>query len=174
LISLLSQRRSIRKYKSQPVEKRKIQYLVKAGLLSPSSRGINPWEFLVIDDKDIIDKLSMAKEHGSQFLTSAPTAIVIIGDTSKSDVCIEDCSIASTIIQLEAERLGLGSCWIQIRNRNRKDGTSSEKYVKELLSISDNYMIESIIAVGYKDEIKEMRNIDNLQYEKVHYNLFNK
>lgn len=172
MISLLVNRRSIRKYKKQPIEKQKIEQLFKAALLSPSSRGINPWEFIIVDEKDEINKLSKSKAHGSQFLNNAPVAIVIVADKEKSDVCVEDCSIAATIIQLQAERLGLGSCWIQIRNRHTKEEKSSEQYIKEILTIPDNYMVEAIISIGYKDEVKEPHNLENIQYEKIHYNSY--
>ncbi|PKM56184.1 NAD(P)H-dependent dehydrogenase/reductase [Petrocella atlantisensis] len=172
MIRLLVNRRSIRKYKTQKVECEKVDKLLTAALLAPSSRGRKPWGFLVVDDEDILKQLSQAKEHGSQFISKVPQVIVVFGDTMVSDMCVEDCSIAATYIQLEAERLGLGSCWVQIRERLTKKGTSSEGYVKALLSIPDHFMVEAIIAIGYPDEEKIPHNLDELDVHKVHYNKY--
>ncbi|MDF1618327.1 nitroreductase family protein [Petrocella sp. FN5] len=172
MIRLLVNRRSIRKYKTQKIECEKVDKLVTAALLAPSSRGRKPWGFLVVDDEDILNQLSQAKAHGSTFVSKAPMGIVIIGDTSVSDMCVEDCAIAATYIQLEAERLGLGSCWVQIRERLTEKGTSSEIYIKELLSIPEHYMVEAIIAIGYPDEEKAPHDLEELDVHKVHYNKY--
>ena len=117
MINLLRKRRSIRVYEDRKIELEKIEILKEAILRSPSSRNINPWEFIFVDDKELLIKLSKAKEHGSEFLESAALGIVVCGNEKKSDVWIEDCSIASILVQMVAQSLGLGSCWIQIRNR---------------------------------------------------------
>ncbi|MCC5911778.1 MAG: nitroreductase family protein, partial [Clostridiaceae bacterium] len=154
MLELLKKRRSIRKFKSQKIEKEKIDLLVKSALLSPSSKGIRPWEFVVITDEQVIEKLATAKEHGSVFIKNAPLAIVVLGDEGKNDVWIEDTSIASVIIQIMAESIGLGSCWVQIRERNHKPGVLAEDYVREVLSIPETRRVESIIAIGYPNEEK--------------------
>ncbi len=174
MLELLMKRRSIRKYKPAAVEQEKIDKLVRAGLLSPSSRRVNPWEFIVVTDKDILTKLSTAKEHGSGFLKGAPLAIVVLADESKSDVWVEDTSIASIIIQLAAEDMGLGSCWIQIRKRMHSKGKTSEEYVRELLDIPGNYKAASVIAIGYPEEKREPQNEDELMFEKVFVNKYGK
>ncbi|PKM58105.1 MAG: hypothetical protein CVU98_02560 [Firmicutes bacterium HGW-Firmicutes-3] len=172
MIRLLVNRRSIRKYKTQKIECEKVDKVLTAALLAPSSRGRKPWGFLVVDDEDLLKELSQAKEHGSQFISKAPMVIVVIGDTTISDMCVEDCSIAATYIQLEAERLGLGSCWVQIRERSTEKGTSSENYVKALLSIPNQFMVEAILAIGYPDEEKVPHDLDDLDVHKVHYNKY--
>jgi len=171
-LNLISTRRSIRKFKPQPVEKEKIDTLIEAALRSPSSRGFNPWRFVVIEDRTILRQLSRAKPHGADFLKEAPLGIVVCGDPSKSDVWIEDTSIASVFIHLAAHDLGLGSCWIQIRKREHNDLESADVYVKELLNIPDNMMIESIIAIGYPDEVKKNHKKDSLPFHKISYNTF--
>ena len=174
MLDLLMKRRSIRKYKDQQIELEKIEALVKAALLSPTSRGINPWEFIVVSDKELLEKLSKSKEHSAVFLKGAPLGIVVLADGNKTDVWVEDTSIASIIIQLEAETLGLGSCWIQIRNRMFDSNKTAEDYIKELLNIPDNYKVESIIAVGYPDQTRPAYGEDYLAYEKIHQNNFGK
>jgi len=80
MLPLLKKRRSIRKYKEDNLEKEEVKQLIKAALLSPSSRNRCPWEFVVIDDKDLLFKLSQSKQHGSAFLKNAALGIVVIAD----------------------------------------------------------------------------------------------
>jgi len=171
-LDLLKTRRSTRKFKDNPIEKEKISLLVEAALRSFSSRGINPWQFIVIEDKATLEKLSKAKPHGSSFLKGAVLGIIVCGDTSKSDVWVEDASIASAFIHLAAHDLGLGSCWVQIRKREHNTKKSADTYVKDLLKIPDTMMVESIIAIGYPDEIKKGHSKDSLQFNKVSFNTY--
>ena len=130
ILDLLRKRRSIRKFQPHSVERDKIEALVEAAVRTPTSRGRNPWEFIVVNDQKLLQKLGIAKENGSAFLTNAPLAIVVAADTDKSDVWTEDCSIAAIVIQLTAEELGLGSCWVQVRLRPHDATSSAESYVK--------------------------------------------
>jgi len=139
LIKLLRKRRSIRKYTEDKVAPETIELLIEALLRAPSSRGINPWQFVVVDDREVLAGLSQAKEHGAEFLKNAPLAIVVCADETRSDVWIEDCSIASIIVQLEALSLGLGSCWAQIRNRMHDRSRSAGEYVRELLGLPEHF-----------------------------------
>ncbi|MFO7972197.1 MAG: nitroreductase family protein [Desulfobacterales bacterium] len=171
-LSLIQRRRSIRKYSEQPVETEKIDALIEAALRAPSSRGFNPWEFVVVTEKDLLGKLSKSKPHGASFLKNAPLAIVVCADPEKCDVWIEDASIASIFIHLAAESMGLGSCWVQIRKRMYDQTTSSEAYIRRLLHIPKNMNVESIIAIGYPAEKKSPHRKEDLQYKKVHYELY--
>lgn len=173
-LSLVQKRRSIRQYLGKPVEKEKIELLIEAALRSPSSRGFNPWEFIVVTDRDLLEKLSKAKTHGASFLKNAPLGIVVCADPEKCDVWIEDASIASIFFHLAAESLGLGSCWIQIRMRMHDQTKTSQEYVQKLLNIPENLNVESMIAIGYPAESKPPHRKENLQYEKVHYNAYGK
>jgi len=169
---LIRKRRSIRKFKPVPVERGKIDLLIETALRAPSSRGLNPWRFIVVDQPDILEKLSHAKPHGGAFLRGAPLGIAVIADPAKSDAWVEDCSIASILVQLAAEALGLGSCWIQIRNREHNATTSAESYVREVLSIPETLNVECLIALGYGDEIKSAHPAHTLEMEKVHMNRY--
>lgn len=170
LLDLLTSRRSIRSFQKRPVDKEKIDILIEAALRSFSSRGFNPWRFIIVDNPDTISALSSAKSHGSSFLRKAPMAIVVCGEPEKCDVWVEDTSIASAIIHLTAHDLGLGSCWIQIRKREHSALKSADAYVKDVLNIPDNIIVESIIAIGYPDSVKKGHSKNSLQYEKVSYN----
>ncbi len=166
-LDLIQKRRSIRRFEDRSVEPEKIEMIVEAALRSPSSRSLNPWEFIVVTDRGFLESLSRAKEHGSSFLKGAPLAIVVLADPVKCDVWVEDCSIASIIIQLAAHDMGLGSCWIQIRKRMHNDSKTAEEYVREILEIPGNMAVESIIAIGYPAEEKPPHPESYLQYNKV-------
>ena len=173
-LSLVQKRRSIRQYMDKPVEPEKIDRLIEGALRAPSSRGFNPWEFVVVADDVLLEKLSKAKPHGASFLKDASLGIVVCADPKKSDVWIEDASIASIYIHLAAESMKLGSCWIQIRKRMHDQTKTAEQYIRELLNIPKNFNIESMIAIGYPVETKSPHSKEDLQYDKVHYNVYGK
>ena len=169
LLDLLRERRSIRKFTDQKIEEEKLDILVEAVLRSPSSRSLNPWEFVVITDEDTIGALARAKTHGSSFLAGAPLAIVVCADPARSDVWVEDASIASLLLHLCAADLGLGSCWIQIRKRQHDNQTDSDTYVKNILDIGPDMAVEAIVAIGYRAEEKPGHAADTLLYERISY-----
>jgi len=171
-LDLLRKRRSIRRFLDRDVEQEKINLLIEAALRAPSSRGLNPWEFIIVKDKDILKALSKAKPHGAGFLKDAALGIVVCADPQRADTWIEDCAIASILIQLAAEDLGLGSCWVQIRMRTHNENISADQYVKEVLGIPESFRVESIIAIGYPAETKPPHPKNSLSYSKIHYNRF--
>ena len=171
-MSLIEKRRSFRKFKKRPVESEKIDVLLEAALRAPSSRGFNPWHFVVVTNPTLLEKLSQAKQHGSSFLKNAPLGIVVCGDPDKSDVWVEDCSIASIFIHLAAASLELGSCWIQIRERMHDKTKTAEAHVQDILDIPARLRVESIVAIGYPDEEKRTHKKEALQDEKVHHDSY--
>ena len=172
MIELLRKRRSIRKYTDKVIEPEKIEILKEALIRSPSSRGIDPWEFIFVDDKELLKQLALCKPHGASFLNGAALGIVICAEEQKSDVWVEDCSIASILVQMVAQSIGLGSCWIQIRKRKFDDQMTSEYYIRKLLNIPDGLNVESVIALGHPAEKKEPVPQENLKYEKVRANSY--
>lgn len=169
---LIERRRSIRKYQRKPVGPEKVEMLIEAALRAPSSMGTNPWEFIIVTDQPVLEKLSKAKPHGATFLKNAPMAIVVCADPDKSSVWIEDASIAAIFIHLAAESLDLGSCWIQIRDRMYSETRPAEDYISEILDIPKNLKVEAVIAIGHPDEKKAPRSRESLQYEKVFYGTY--
>jgi nitroreductase len=168
-ISLIRKRRSIRRYTQEPVEAEKLALLVEAALRSPSSMGNNPCEFIVVTDPLALERLSTAKPHGATFLKGAPLAMVVCADPGKSSVWIEDASIAAIFIHLAAESLGLGSCWIQIRDRMHTEDMSAEAYISEVLDIPGHLKVEAMVAIGHPAEKIAPHPEEALQYEKVSY-----
>ncbi|MFA9423458.1 MAG: nitroreductase family protein [Sedimentibacter sp.] len=170
LLELLMKRRTVRVFKNEKPGKELLQNIINAGLLAPSSKNKKPVEFIVIENRDTLLKLKECKAKGNIGLNTAPCAVVVVGD-NKSDVWIEDASIAASYLQLEAEDLGLGTCWMQIRKRFSELG-DSEKEVKNLLNIPENYGVLCIMAIGYKNEIISCYDETDIDVSKVHYENF--
>ena len=168
ILDILSKRRSIRQFKDQKIDKSILEQILKAGLLAPSSKNKKPVEFIVVEDKDTIEELKKCKSKGADALTTASCAIVVIADSHLSDVWVEDASIATILIQLAAENLGLGSIWIQMRKRFNDQGDAEEQ-VRKLLNIPEKYGVLSIIALGHKDEEKQAYDIGELDFSKIKY-----
>ena len=171
-IDLVQQRRSCRIYTEQKVELEKVDQLKKIALWSPTSKNNRPWEFVFIDDKSLLEELSVCKPHGAAFLKNAPLAVVILADPNKSDVWIEDCSIAASFLQLGAEDLGLGSCWIQIRERTHSSGSTASEQIKKLLNAPANLETACIIAIGYKGKERRPYTDEDLLTDRIHLNQF--
>ena len=172
MIELLRKRRSIRKYTDKEIEQEKITQLKEAILRSPSSKNKNSWEFIFVNKRTLISKLKACKPHGVTPLETAPLAIIVCANAIKNDVWVEDCSIASILLQVTAQSLELGSCWIQIRNRIHAENISSEKYIQQLLNIPENVKVLSVITVGYAENTRAGKPFGELQFEKIRWNSF--
>jgi len=169
---LISKRRTIRKYSEQPLSTEQVQLILTAGLKSPTSKNAKSWQFIVIEKKEQLEALSKLKKSAPKIVSNCAVAIVILGDPIKSNVWIEDASIAATMIQLQAEDLGLGSCWIQVRGRETEFGVDSEEYIKDLFDVPMHLRVLTVITIGNKAENKEPRSEDNLPWEKIHIDTY--
>ncbi len=154
MLELIKKRRSIRKFKEEGVSPESLGAIIKAGLFAPSSKNKKPVEFVVIEDKETIKNLKECKSFGTSGLDTAPMVIAVIADSERSDVWVEDASIAAIMMQLEAESLSLGSVWIQIRNRESASG-DSEAAVRQVLGIPGQFGILCLLALGHKAEERE-------------------
>ena len=172
LINLMLKRRSIRKYKNESIPADKIETILQAGLLSASSRGRKPWEFIVVKNKDTLQKMSHCRVGSAKMLEGADCAIVVIADGDKTDVWVEDCSIAMSNMHLTASALGIGSCWIQGRLREAENGQPTEEYLRELLNYPNNYKLEAVLSLGIAEKEAEPYSIDDILKDKIHYENF--
>ena len=170
LKDLLQNRRSTRQFKPEPITPAQIEQLNEALLRSPSSRGLNPWHFVVIDDPQLLSRLAHAKAHGAEFLAGAPLAVAICADPTRSDVWIEDCAIAAIILQLTVESMGLGSCWAQMRLRNDASGRSAEANVREILNLPEDWCVDCIIGIGQPQHRLPGHPLASLPFAKIHHN----
>lgn len=171
MLEIIKNRRSIRKFTEEKVSKDDLEKILKVALLAPSGKNKKPVELIVVEDKETISKLEVCKSFGTMPLKTAPLVIAVIADSELTDIWVEDASIVSILIQLEVEKLGLGSTWVQMRKREAKD-QDSEVAVREVLQIPEKYGVLSLIAIGHKDEDKKPYNDNDANFSKVHYNQF--
>ena len=146
------ERRSIRKYTSSPVSNSDIENLLRAAMAAPSAGNQQPWEFILIKDKNMLTDITKVHPY-SQMLKEAALAIVICADLDKEkhDGCwVQDCSAATENILIEAQHLGLGSVWIGVYPKE-----DLVKGLKELLNLPVRIVPLSIVSLGYPAENKE-------------------
>jgi nitroreductase len=165
---LVTNRRSIRQYTDEPLLPAEVEQIMKTALMSPSSKNSRSWQFVLVEDKETLGKLSLCKSSGAIFLANCALAIVVLTDPLQSEAHLEDAAIAAAYIQLQAEDLGLGNCWVQIRGRETTEGYDSEQYVRELLDIPLQLSIGCIVAIGHKAKIGKPHSEEKLQWEKLH------
>lgn len=169
LLELMRNRRSVRLYTGETVPEEKVEKVLQAALLSASGRAVRPWEFIVVRDKETIQKLSECRPGVTKTIAGADVAIVVAADAEKSALWIEDCSIAMANMYLMAEEQGVGGCWIHCRERETPDGGSTEQYLKELLGIPEGYRVMSLFVFGVPASHPDAYELDQLKTEKVHY-----
>ena len=172
LLEIMRNRRSVRKYTGERIDDEKIEKVLQAGMLSASSKGRRPWEFIVVRSKETLEKMAHSRVAGAAMLKGADTAIAVIADPEKCDVWVEDCSIVMANMHLMADSLGIGSCWIQGRLREAPDGRSTEDYVRECLGFPGTYRLEAILSLGIPEKHPIKRHTDQLPMEKVHLEKF--
>lgn len=169
---LVINRRSIRKYTDEPLDPEDVKLILEAALMSPAGKRRNPWHFIVVEDKDKLKQLSVAKAEGALPIAGAAIAIAVIANPEESDTWVEDLSIASLQIMLQVRDLGLGSVWIQMRGREDADGNTATYNVRKILEIPDSYEVLSVISIGHPAEERKPYDTSKLQWEKVHINKF--
>lgn len=169
LYDVILKRRSVRSYTAEEIPEEKLRRIIEAGLLAPTGRNRKPCEFYVIKDKTLLKKLSEVKPMGGSMLAECSAAIVVMGDSDKSDTWIEDSSIALSYMQLMAVDRGVGSCWCQIHLRGSSSGSDAESRVRRLLSAPDNFRIVGILALGMPENMPEPHSPCDADWSKVHF-----
>ena len=169
---MMKKRRSVKVYADRPVEAVKMDAIIEAALRSPTGRAARPWAFVVVTDKTLLEKLSVARPQGAAFVKDAPVAVVVCGDPSASGLWVEDCSIAAVTMQYAAHALGLGSRWAQMKGNNFNEAKTSTQYIAELLGLPENLTVQCIIAIGYPGEEMVPYKKDELRFDKVSYNRY--
>ncbi len=141
-------RRSIRKYKPEPIPEEKLRSILEAARLAPSAGNRQPWRFIIIQDIDR-KKALMKVANNQTFLNDAAAIIVAIGDPEVSARwCEKDPMIALEHIVLAATALGYGTCWI---------GAFDEEALKHLLKIPANVKVIALLPIGIPDETPDPR-----------------
>lgn len=165
---LLLRRRSTRRYTGELLTPDQTRALLESALLSPTSKNSRSWEFIAVEEKKMLEALSRCKPNSGGLLAGAALAVVVLGNPLDSDAWIEDASIAAINMQLQAESLGLGSCWVQVRNRSYSDSMSAGEYINDLLGISMPLEVLCVVAFGVKEKERPSAALELLPWEKVH------
>ena len=165
---LFLERHSIRRYTDQAVSADDVKTILEAALLSPSSKSARPWQFVVVENRETLEALAKCKPHGAHPIAKCAFAVVVAAAPEKSDVFVEDATVAAMFMHLQAADLGIGSCWIQVRGRYNAEGEPSEETVQQILGIPQYIKVECIMTFGYKDEVRRPVDPEKLLWEKVH------
>jgi len=159
-------RRSIRKYTDEKVPEELIEQLLRAGMAAPSAGNGQPWHFIVIDDRDVLEDITEIHPY-SKMLKEASHAIVVCCDHSLEKYSgaywVQDCSAAMENMLIMAAELGLGAVWLGVYPLEER-----VKPLKKLLNLPDNVTPFSIMSLGYPAETKEP--VDRFNPARVHRN----
>lgn len=150
-IEAILTRRSIRKYAPGPVPPQAVQTLLEAAMAAPSSKNQQPWAFVLIDDRRILDAIPDFHPH-AKMLTSAPLAILVCADTTRQPLegyWLQDCAAATQNLLLAAHALGLGACWVGVQPREER-----EAGLRRLLALPDPIRPVAMVALGLPGESK--------------------
>lgn len=169
LLDVIMKRRSIRKFTSQKVEQEKTEALLKAAMYAPSAVNKQPWRFIVIDDRKVMDKIMIIHPYSRMFETAA-LGILVCGDLQAQHgdgYWIADCGAATENILLAATAIGLGSCWLGVYPRAER-----MKSFRELFNLPEHIEPFALIAIGYAAE--EKMTPDRFDRSKIHINQWGK
>ena len=159
ILEVIKARRSIRKYKADPVSEEEINKILEAGRWAPSADNSQPWGFIVLRNQEVREKLADILTWGS-FLSQAPLGIVVTVNPGASSHHVEDGAAATQNMLLEAHSLGLGACWIAIY------GEEYEASAKKILSVPGNERLVCAIAIGHPAETGQTtrRELDEVSF----------
>lgn len=158
-------RRSIRKYQDKPVEKEKIEKLLRAGMQAPSAANQQAWEFIVVENKDTLAKLSLMTPYSKPVASSAVT-FVLLSNSDNFRVPTgwqQDMGAAAQNILLEATYLDLGAVWLGVATSD-----TAVAFIKETFNLPENIKPFALISIGYPDNQKN-EFVDRFDAKKVHY-----
>ena len=146
---------SVRKYSEREVPREVVERLRRETLTAPSSRNSRSTRLLVVEDPATVARMAAMRDYGSGFLTGAPRAIVVLGDTAASDLWKVNAAISATVLQLACVDEGLASCWVHVEGRPRRkeepDGEQAADYLRTFLPIPEGCEPLCVIAFGYSD-----------------------
>lgn len=149
---------SVRKFKQDRVEEEKIEKILRAAMQAPSAGNQQPWEFIIVENKDTLDKLSNMSPY-SKFVKDAPIAIVVLGNTKRmkfAENWMQDLGAATENMLLEITELGLGSVWTTAAPLEDR-----MNYVSDLLNLPEHIQVYCILPIGYPAvEVKQKDRYD--------------
>ncbi len=153
LTEILKKRRSVRRFDPRPVPHDLLEGLLKLTLTAPSSKNTRSTRFMVVEEPEMLERISRMRDFGSAFLAQAPCAVLVMGDGSATDLWLDNAAISATILQLAAEEAGLGSCWVHVNGRPQRreepDGATAEEWLRGFMPIQADWKPLCFIALGY-------------------------
>ncbi len=161
-------RRSVRKFLDKPVEAEKVEKLLRAAMQAPSASNQQPWEFIVIDDKDLIVKLADFSRY-SKLLLGAPLAFVILEKQQIKSLAFseQDLGAATQNLLLQVVEEGLGACWMGVSR-----GDERQKFITEMFNLPDIVRPYAVVGVGYPEDENANKFVDRYDATRVHYNKY--
>lgn len=172
MLDTILARRSVRQYTDEAIPKEKLNAILYAGLAAASSKNRRPWEFVVVRDRNMLNRLCDCRPGAEKLLGGCHAAIVVTADAELVDVWVEDCASAITQMHLMADALGVGSCWLQVRLRKAADGRDTADVVRDALGIPERYGVMAILALGMPADHPAPRTVEDLPLEKIHHEHF--
>jgi nitroreductase len=164
-LETIRNRRSVRNYKDQKIPEEIVMELLQAAMSAPSAGNEQPWQFIVIDDRKVLDSLMTANPN-AKMCKEAQAAILVCGDTTKEKYpgfWVQDCSAAAQNILLAAHEKGIGSVWTGVYPiKERVEG------FRKLLSLPENVIPFCLVPLGYP--AKQAPQVDRFQKDRVHHN----
>lgn len=163
IINSILKRRSVRDYDKKEVPDELIEGIIKAAQFAPTARNNRLIQYIVIRDQETKNKLfDITKKRLSQeFIMKAPVILIMVSDKEQNELAIEDLSIASAHVFLQATELGLGTVWKNI-------WLDQAEEIKELLDIPEKYTLINIIPIGYPESEPNPHSDDEFVKEKIH------
>ena len=169
ILEIMRSRRSVRRYTDEKLSGDQLKKIVSGALLAPSGHSKYPCEFIVVTNRELLEKMSHCRKGVAKMLEGAAAAIVVIADKDKSDTFVEDSCVAMMNMELVATSLGVGNCWIQVRKRDAEDDTPSENYLRGILNFPENFACQAILSLGYPAKTPRARELDKLNFDKISY-----
>ena len=169
LLEIMRSRRSVRRYTDEKISDEDLKKILSAALLAPSGHSKYPCEFIAVKNRELLEKMSHCRKGVAKMLEGAAAAIVVVADKDKSDTFVEDSCVAMMNMELLATSLGIGNCWIQVRNREAEDDSASEEFLRGILNFPENFACQAILSLGIPAKEPKARELDKLNFDKVSF-----
>lgn len=164
----MKKRRSIRKYEGKAISKENLEEIALSALLAPSGMKARSWECIIVEEREALDFIADSKKgSGAQMLKGA-TAGVMLLVKDNTETWIEDAAAAMTQMHLTATDLGLGSCWIQARDKDSNTDKKMEELLQDYFKFPEGYRVHSVLSLGHPDEEKSEYDLEELR-TKIHW-----
>jgi nitroreductase len=161
LTEILKTRRSVRRMDGRPVPRELVQSVLDLALTAPSSKNVRSTRFMVVSERETLAKIAKMRDFGSAFLSDVPCAVMVLGDTTETDLWVDNAAISATVLQIAAADAGLGSCWVHVNGRprwhaevpegERADETATD-FLRDFLPIPAGWNPLCFVALGYPSE----------------------